>query len=815
MSKKCVVLTGGGTGGHVYPLLELARIMRDEFRLVYVGSGNKFEREAVKNLGLEYKAVLSGKVRRNISFLTFLQNIVDFMKFTLGTIRSFFTLLSIKPDIIFSKGGYVALPICLAGKMLGVKTVIHESDTLPGLSNRIVSRFARRILVGFPINAYIPAFASRAIHVGVPVRPDFFANSKEIGKSILFIGGSSGAQGLNELVYKITPKLLSRHKVIHVVGKENLKGALEFRESLNLSQKTKYEPIAYTDQMSKLIRDAGVVVSRSGATAIFEVMASARPLVLVPIPLGVTLHQFANARYLQKRGWAEVFDQTKDPEILISKIEKAFEKRNCGMPELLVRQSSQKIKRILVDEMDSELNLYQYIHLIGSGGISMRGIGTILKQLGKRITGSDLKVGGHSTENINKNLDLVVYSSAAGSTSAAKIEHEAARRLKIKTIKRSRAIALITQNKSVVSISGMHGKTTTASIAARIFESAGYRPSYLIGALPTFSNQTAKFVSDSEHFVLEACEYDGSFLDFESEAAIITNVEEEHLDYFTGGLEEIINKFAQFIGKIKPGGVLIYCNDDKNIKKVLGKADQTIIDKSIDLVSYGFDKSSDFVVKKPIFENGTSRFKISHDKEVREVISPIPGDHFALNCAACLALSSYFGIESRVAIDTIAGFIGASRRFDYVGETQTIKIYDDYGHHPTEITKTLQALKQMFPTNKCVVVFEPHQQKRFDDFYNEFYRVFAAAEIDRLIILPVFRIAGRDTQAQKNSQELVNQLKKAGKEAIFAQNYFEAVNFLIKNMPRGSVLLTLGATNVDRVGKLFLSEHRLEKKTSL
>ncbi len=815
MPKKKIILTGGGTGGHVYPLVEIAKSLSNDFELIYVGLGDDFEKKAFRSIKLVHKPITAGKLRRNASISNFAANVVDIFKIIAGIFQSVYLIVSQKPSLVFSKGGYVALPVCIAAAITGTKLIVHESDSVFGLTNRIAAKFAKRVLVGFPVEAYPAKYAKRAVRVGIPIKQGFFATGKSVvTNSILVIGGSSGAVSLNQMIFSVGEKLLKKYKIVHIVGENNLRTALEFREGLDSDQSKKYTPIAYSNEVDELIKKSNLVISRSGATAIFEAMAANKPLVLVPISPNVAFHQTINALYCEYIGAAKIVLQSDDGTKLFSTIDKLLSDDSQNQTvHLAVKDSAKKIKQIIDDELDNRLDRYSHIHLIGSGGVSMKAIGKVLNNLGKKVTGSDLKFGGHSRDNITRDVDLVVYSSAAGASSPAKGEHDQAHRLNIDIIKRSKMIAMIGQNKSVISVAGMHGKTTTSSIVSQIFSFAGYDPSYLIGAESTRSNPTANYSVRGEHLVLEACEYDGSFLDFCSEAAIVTNIELEHLDYFKQGMKSILAAFGAFISNIRDGGILIYCADDDNLKKLVGKYRHQLADRSVNLISYGRDKSADFVLSRVGFDKGSSKFSVKNKKSTIEIQSPIPGDHFALNCAGAIALSKSFGIPDVFIQATIATFMGADRRFSFVGAWANVEVYDDYAHHPTEISSTLRALTEANDDKKIIVVFQPHQQKRFDDFYNNFLNVFAESKADLIVLLPVYKIVGRDTVELRSSEDLVRDLAARGKQVIYAGDYRTAEKFVVEKCKGEKfVVMTMGATDVYKIAKKILEDVKIEKR---
>lgn len=436
-----------------------------------------------------------------------------------------------------------------------------------------------------------------------------------------------------------------------------------------------------------------------------------------------------------------------------------------------------------------------HYHLIGISGISMSGLAKILESQGHKVSGSDLKLGGHKKENITAGINKVIISSAVRPGSPAWVEVAEAKRLGIPVIKRSKAIGEIMKKKFGITVSGMHGKTTVSAMIVTILEDAGLDPLILVGGIVKKIGSQVK-TGRGNYFVAEACEYDRSFLDFYPKIAVITNIEREHLDYYTGGLPEIIKTFSQFIKQLPKQGVLVFWGDDKNIKKAIELSKRN----DLDLISFGFGKKNRYQ-KMP-------------------VTLKIPGKHNILNALAASAAADYLKINRKISLKTLKNFTGAGRRFEIKGRVNGVTIVDDYGHHPTEIAATISAAREFFPKRRLMIIFQPHQYSRTKIFFKDFVRVLAKADL--AIIAPIHAVVGRDEKREISSEELVdaiNHLHLRGVGgAIYVSDYEGIVEYLLPRLKRGDVVITIGATEIYKVGDLLLkilsskkSEARISK----
>ncbi|MCL5410881.1 MAG: UDP-N-acetylmuramate--L-alanine ligase [Patescibacteria group bacterium] len=409
-------------------------------------------------------------------------------------------------------------------------------------------------------------------------------------------------------------------------------------------------------------------------------------------------------------------------------------------------------------------------HLIGDQGVSMRGIRKYLEHKGKVVSGSDLKTGGHKKENVSSDVDVVVRTSAVSPSSEGWVEVEAAKKLGIKILKRSELLGELTKDKELIAVSGMHGKTTVTSMIGLCLVAANFDPTVLVGEDLTEFGGVLRF-GKSSWFVMEACEYDRAFLDFYPKILVLTNIEEEHLDTYSGGLPEIKKTFIEYIDHVPDDGLIVACEDDDNIKDVLSK-----VGTKAKVIYYGFSSS----------EYKKLDFNLS-----------IPGKHNVLNALAAVALCDYLKIDRKISEQVLKVFKGAHRRFENKGNFNGADLVDDYGHHPTEIKSTLEALSEKYPNKKKIVVFWPHQYKRIKPFLNDFAQAFNGA--DEIIIKPIFLVPGRDEKLDVDSKDIVDLINAKNNIAKFYETDAQIVEYLSGILDDKSVLLTIGIPPVYRI----------------
>lgn len=346
-----ILFTGGGTGGHIFPILAIVRELRkiipeEQLKIFYIGPKDEFGFMLFSQEGIKIKRILAGKIRRYGGLKTFFLNFIDFFKTLIGIFQSFFYIFFLNPDLIFSKGGYGSLPPVIAGVLLRVPIFLHESDIVPGLANRIVGKFAIEIFTSFEKTEIFPT--SKIIVVGNPIRRELLEGEKERAKEmfeirggkkvILILGGSQGAERINNVILNILPELLINFEVIHQTGEKNFKKVKKEVEIILAENLKKfYHPVPFLkeNELREAYSISDLIISRAGSGAIFEIAAVGKPSILIPLPEAAQNHQLKNAYAFAKTGACIVLEEENfTPHFFFEKIKNLFEN-----PEILEKMS--------------------------------------------------------------------------------------------------------------------------------------------------------------------------------------------------------------------------------------------------------------------------------------------------------------------------------------------------------------------------------------------------------------------------------------------------------------------------------------------
>ena len=453
-----------------------------------------------------------------------------------------------------------------------------------------------------------------------------------------------------------------------------------------------------------------------------------------------------------------------------------------------------------------ELKHYKHVHMIGIGGTSMSGIAALLKNWGFCVTGSDASSSELTDELINRNIpvvighdlinlrrsDLVVFSAAVSDSDP---ELQEARRLNIPIMERSTFLGMITKafNDSIC-ISGTHGKTTTTSLVSLCFIEALRDPSIQVGAIIKELGGNYR-VGNSENFIIEACEYVESFLKFSPRSEIILNIDNDHLDYYKN-LENIKKAFIKYVKLLPEDGHLIINADDLNC------LDLPVYSKA-PAIKYGIENDDvDFLAQNIVFsEDGFPEFDVyKYGEFFGHFKLSIPGRHNVLNALACIALCDAYDISVETIKSAIENFKGADRRFEFKGMVNGAKVFDDYGHHPTEVSATAKALKNK-KYNESWVVFQPHTYSRTFNLLNDFAN--ALLSFDHIIVTDIY--AARETNTYNiSSKDLADAIVKLGKNAQYIPALEDCAKYLKENVKENDIVLTLGAGTVTNIGPMIV-----------
>ena len=452
------------------------------------------------------------------------------------------------------------------------------------------------------------------------------------------------------------------------------------------------------------------------------------------------------------------------------------------------------------------------IHFIGIGGSGMSGIAEVLNNLGYLVSGSDnsnspntirLENLGiniyydHKSENLD-GVEMVVRSTAILDDNPEILE---AKRRLIPVLARAEMLSSLMNNKRGIAVAGTHGKTTTTSLIASIMSHAQLDPTFINGGIINSFNSNAQ-LGKGEYLIAEADESDKSFLLLQPSISVITNIEPDHLINYEDNFDNLKNAFLEFIKKLPFNGISIVCGDDPVISEL-----KTSFQRSH--ISYGFDPKNDYVLSEYESDGGKSTFKITSNLNSIDITLNMLGQHNALNAAAAIVLCLLENIPVTVIKESLEGFMGIDRRMQIIGEQvneKSSKVYiDDYGHHPTEIQKTIEAIKNSYPEHNLTMVFQPHRYTRTKDLFNEFIQVLK--DVDNLILLDVYP-AGEKPIKGIDSSIIKKSLEDSGFSNVELVENKDLVLKRIADSPDiNTVFVFQGAGDISSISKQFEREY--------
>lgn len=449
----------------------------------------------------------------------------------------------------------------------------------------------------------------------------------------------------------------------------------------------------------------------------------------------------------------------------------------------------------------SDLPRGAHIHFIGIGGISMSGLAQVMLEKGFRVTGSDRAKShitdklealgatvfeGHDAKNVN-GADLIVYTAAVHGDNP---EIQQAVRGHIRLIDRAECLgAVMLEYKNAVGVAGTHGKTTTTSMLAHALLGCGLDPTISLGGELDLIGGNIR-TGSGDLFVTEACEYTNSFLKFFPTIALITNIEEDHLDFFKD-IEDIIESFRKFAMLTKDKGYVVALGSDENIKKALAGT-------GLDIRTYGEGEGYDYCAENISYKAGFPSFDVTFGGDTLcSIALNVPGGHNILNATAAIAVCHLLGADIEKAARGLEQFHGTHRRFERKGEMNGAVVIDDYAHHPTEIAATIKAASR-FEYNKLWCVFQPHTYSRTRTLWDGFVHAFEG--VDELILADIY--AAREMpDGITTSEKLMRDIAESGINARYAPTFAEIEEILRAEVSEGDIVLTMGAGDVVKIGE--------------
>jgi UDP-N-acetylmuramate--alanine ligase len=453
--------------------------------------------------------------------------------------------------------------------------------------------------------------------------------------------------------------------------------------------------------------------------------------------------------------------------------------------------------------MIDRMRRIQRIHMVGIGGSGMGGIAEVLLNLGYEVQGSDLKANavterlatqgarihiGHAREHVS-GADVVVVSSAVKQDNP---ELLAATALRLPVVQRAEMLAELMRFRVGVAVAGTHGKTTTTSLVASILAEGGEDPTFVIGGRLKSAGTNAR-LGAGRYLVAEADESDASFLHLQPMVAIVTNIDNDHLGTHEGDFARLKQSFVDFLHNLPFYGLAVLCLDDPQVRSILPQLARPFL-------SYGIDSEADVRAVDIVREGMKTRFKVSRPGAARalEVTLAVPGKHNVLNALAAITFASEFGVPDEAIRRALANFQGIDRRLQLIAELDLpqghLSLVDDYGHHPTEVAATLEALRQGWPGRRVVLAFQPHRYTRTRDLIDDFAQVLSLADV--LLVTDVYA-AGEAPIPGADGRAICRAVRMRGRvEPIFVERVEELPQALLGCLAAGDLLVTMGAGSI-------------------
>lgn len=448
------------------------------------------------------------------------------------------------------------------------------------------------------------------------------------------------------------------------------------------------------------------------------------------------------------------------------------------------------------------------VHFVGIGGSGMSGIAEVLINLDFSVSGSDLASNvttkrlaafgatiyqGHAEANV-KEADVVVVSSAVNEENP---EVKAARAKKIPVVPRALMLAELMRFRQGIAVAGTHGKTTTTSLIASILAEAGMDPTFVIGGKLEAANANAK-LGTGEYIVAEADESDASFLHLTPVMAVVTNIDQDHMDTYEHSFEKLKSAFVEFLQQLPFWGMAVVCVDDANIREILPRVTKPVM-------TYGLSEDAKVRAKNVRADDGKMHFTVQIINGVTtefDVTLNLPGNHYVLNALAAIAIANELNVPDIAIIKALKEFKGVGRRFERYGEIAakaggTFTLIDDYGHHPVEMQAVIAAARGAFPNRRLVMAFQPHRYTRTRDCFEDFVKVLSGADV---VLLTEVYSAGETPIVAADTRSLIRAIRVAGKvEPLFVETTDELPQAILDVAQADDVVIVMGAGSIGQV----------------
>lgn len=818
-----IIISGGGTGGHVFPAIAIAQAIRSQTpdsEILFVGAEGRMEMEKVPAAGFRIEGLpVTGFQRRfALSNLSFPFRLMKSM------IRARTIVKSFHPHLVIGVGGYASGPILRVAATLGIPTLIQEQNSFPGVTNRMLAGSVSRICVAYEgMSRYFPA--EKIILTGNPVRKDIESSAVDHDeslrhfhldpskKTVLVVGGSLGARTINEAIsqYITSEKFRGNScQLLWQTGKY-------YHDTFTIRHSPLPEGItilSFIDRMDMAYAAADLIVSRAGAIAISELCLVGKPVILIPSPNVAEDHQTKNGRALETRGAAllirdtdaaaslgDVINTTLDNEDLLSSL--AAHIRQMAMPGAAMKIAQEALRLAgctnLPDSHAQPSRPNGDIYLLGIGGIGMSALARYFNSKGHRVSGYDRTpspltrelenegIAIHFSEdisNIPANPHLIIY------TPAIPPDHEELQQIRNNGLplkKRAEVLGMITSGYRTIAVAGTHGKTSVSSMITHMLVTAGVPVLSFLGGIS--KNYQTNFIHESKGHdpadtwcVAEADEYDRSFLHLNPQIAIITSTDADHLDIY-GKHDEMLRSFEAFTARIQPGGELILKS---------GTGITPVLNNVYYVSGYQVKGEATYSATNIRMAEGLLYFDFQHPGGTITGLSmQVPGLFNLENAVAAMAAGVKLGITEPALRRAFSTYLGVRRRFEFVVNRPDCIYIDDYAHHPEELRACINAARDLYPDKKITGIFQPHLYSRTRDLAEGFAN--SLSMLDQVWLLDIYPARELPIEGV-TSRIILDKIALKDKALVSAQILPD-----ILRAQKPEILITMGAGDIDRL----------------
>lgn len=821
--KPRIIISGGGTGGHIFPAVSIAmaiKELRPDADILFVGAQGRMEMQRVPEAGFPIKGLpISGFDRKNM-----LRNVAVLFRIVKSQLMARRIIRDFRPMVAVGVGGYASGPtLRMAGKM-GVPTLLQEQNSYAGVTNKILAKQAEKICVAYSgMERFFPA--EKIVMTGNPVRPsltscklDRSEAARALGldpnkRIVLIIGGSLGARSLNESVMA-NIELIRQHQDIQFMWQTGKFYADEMNQRLEqVSKPENLFPVSFVSDMDKAYAACDLVVSRAGAGSISELCLLGKPVILVPSPNVAEDHQTKNALALSDKDAAiHIPDARAKGELIPAAVALVLDrKRLSELSENIVKlafyNSAEVIARQVLElagyKTAAGLDLEQIksVYFVGAGGIGMSALVRYFLNRGCKVAGYDrsssdltsalISEGAfiHFDDNPdmipeycrNTKETLVVYTPAIPETNQVLSWF---RDNDFVIEKRAQVLGTLTRSLDGLCVAGTHGKTTTSSMIAHIMNGTpdGCN-AFLGGILKNYGSNL--LVSDkSDYVVIEADEFDRSFHHLRPLRTVVTAVDADHLDIY-GTYESYVESFRKYVSLIKPGGELIL---HEGLKELLDPK----LAANVRLYTYSVE-SGDFHAGNVRIGNGQLIFDyFSPLGDIKDIELGVPVPVNVDNGVAAIAMAQLSGADESVIKEAMKSFRGCDRRFDFHLKSADKVYLSDYAHHPAELKQCALSIRQLYADRKITALFQPHLYTRTRDFYKEFAE--SLSLFDQVWLLDIY--PARELPIPGITSQIIADCMKPGVcQGIISMSQVPQLVADIKDDVQ--VLVTVGAGDLD------------------